>query len=97
MLVTVGWYGTRTDPRRFGSFAVVHKDGPLANMVGRVLRVQARGSSRPAVYVYAVAQTDDPELEVLTLTRRMFVEAGALLWEDGFRARVEVLPAEAGP
>lgn len=88
----VGWHGTSTEPHRFGSYCVVHKDGPFANLVGRVLRVTHRGSGRPPVYVYAIAQTDDPELEELTLTRRMFIATGALPWEDNIRARIEVVP-----
>jgi hypothetical protein len=92
-VIEVGWHGSSVDARRFGAYAVVAPDGPLGWAVGRVLRVTPiplKPDRRP-LYVYAVLAAD-LEGEPMTLTRRMFIQAGRSPWEDAIHARVEVVP-----
>jgi hypothetical protein len=70
-----GWHGTSFDPWR-GSFAIVARDGPLAEMVGERLAVTRRDLATPrTVYVYVHSDSDDLTEDV-SLTRRAFMELG---------------------
>jgi hypothetical protein len=69
-LAACGWHGTRFDPA-LGAFALVKRDGALADLVGERLKVTATGAS---VYVYVRAEKDI--LEDISLTRRAFMVLG---------------------
>ena len=69
---TCGWHGTSFDPLR-GSFAIVSRDGPLADMVGERLAVTRRDLAETrTVYVYVHTDSDDMT-EDISLTRRAFM------------------------
>jgi hypothetical protein len=67
-LVDVSWYGTATHPER-GAFAIVARNGPLADLVGDHLRVRYREKT---VNVYVIASSLDV-LTPLALTRRAYM------------------------
>lgn len=70
-----GWYGQSFDPH-VGSFAIVARDGPLADMVGERLALTRRdtGTTR-TVYVYCLRDSDQLT-EDISLTRRAFMGLG---------------------
>jgi hypothetical protein len=70
-----GWHGSSFDPWR-GSFAIVSRTGPLAEMVGERLAVSRRDlPTARTVYVYVHADSDDLT-EDMSLTRRAFMDLG---------------------
>lgn len=76
-----GWHGTGLDPER-GSFAIVARDGPLADLVGERLAVSRRDTAEArTVYVYVHADSDTLT-EELSLTRRAFMALADPALED---------------
>lgn len=76
-----GWHGESFDSHR-GSFAIVARDGPLADMVGERLALTRRdtGTSR-TVYVYCLRDSDELTEEI-SVTRRAFMGLGDPALDD---------------
>lgn len=76
---TVGWHDTNVQPYR-GCFAVVSETDPdLAELVGEVLRVNARDLG---VLVYVLGREDVPHS--ISLARRAFLAISGLYRDDVF-------------
>lgn len=88
-LAVAGWHGTRTDVER-GSFAIAKTGTPLAEFVGRRVRVTTRKVARSRSVV-ALVHAEADVAEDVTLTRRLFLEL-----EVAGRTRVDVLIEELG-
>lgn len=89
-IVACGWHGTLVNPER-GAFAIVNKDGLLADYVGERVKVTYdSGVEAPirAVYVY-VLDVDAIE-EDISLTRRAFLSIAPLATET-LSVHVEVM------
>ena len=81
-LFTVGWHDTSVQPYR-GCFAVVSDaQADVADLVGDVIRVRARGEE---VYVYVLGRADVPH--PISLARRAFLAVSGL-WRDDVQATV---------
>lgn len=88
--VTTGWHGTRIDTRR-GWYAVVAKDGPLADLVGERVRVTCRDDPRaPGVIVYVVTDATVLDDEV-SLARQAYLRLCDPSL-DAERVLIEVMP-----
>lgn len=76
-----GWHGQSFDPN-VGSFAIVARDGPLADLVGERLALTRRdtGTTR-TVYVYCLRDSDQLT-EDISLTRRAFMGLGDPALDD---------------
>jgi hypothetical protein len=84
-----GWHGTWLDPEPQGaSFAVVDREGDLADLVGERIRVSAYGRSVVA-YVHRATELDSGDVH-LSLSRRAFAALAVLSTEE-LRVKVEVL------
>lgn len=83
-LYTMGWVGTRVSSER-GSFAVVALNGPLADLVGDIVRLTHGTKS---VLAYVVGSADLPY--EIGVTRRTFA-AVELLSVDSVDVIVEVV------
>ena len=76
---TVGWHDTSVQPYR-GAFAVVNQVDPaLRDLVGEVLRVNARDQE---VLVYVLGRQDVPHS--ISLARRAFLALSGLYRDDLF-------------
>ena len=84
VVASVGWHGTKFDPR-LGAYGIVRSDGPLAHLVGERVRITYRTRS-VIVYIHDEGQP----IADLSLTRRTFM-ALSLLPKDTLRAGVEVV------
>lgn len=87
-----GWYGTRISDER-GSFAVVNTKGPLADLVGDILKVRhpAADLGETSVWVYCVGAVNlDAQEYDLALSRRAFMALTGL-YEDVLDVLVEVV------
>ena len=79
---TVGWHDTSVQPYR-GCFAVVSDaQADLADLVGDVICVHARGEE---VYVYVLGRADVPH--TISLARRAFLAVSGL-WRDDVQGSV---------
>lgn len=87
---TCGWHGLKFDLQR-GSFAIVARDGPLADLVGERVRVRRTGYRPRAVYVYVHDEALLEGDEDISLPRRQFM-ALDLLAKTTLEVVVEVVP-----
>jgi hypothetical protein len=70
---TAGWHGTAFEPQE-GSYALVARDGPLADLVGKRLRVSFMDAIIPRrTFVYVLAAAPLNEGEDISLTRRPYL------------------------
>lgn len=86
------WHGTYLDPEPQGaSFAIVQQDGPLADLVGRRIKVTEAATGKfTYAFVHRSADLDLDDGEQISLTRRLF-RALAPLASDTLLVTVEEL------
>lgn len=85
---TAAWHGTVVDPNR-GSFAVVRRAGPLADLVGERLKLTTSGPNPLSCLVYVFQAVTSLEQDI-SLARRAFASL-ELLARDTVDVKIEVL------
>lgn len=90
-LASATWHGTLTDPET-GSFALVRRDGPLADLVGERVRIKTFTEER-GVMAYVHGEADLEDDEDLSLTRSLFAALAPLATEL-LTVTVEVMAEE---
>lgn len=87
---SIGWFGTAEFPEA-GAVALAKSDGPLEDLVGRIVRVVRSTPTRDAavfVYVYSSSPLED-DVD-FAVSRRAFFALGLLSLET-VSARIEVV------